>query len=94
MERHGRALYSSKIPLPPPSGMGLTAGLKTCPQKLHYLAVFPVIFQNKYPGDISQQIKARRESPTFLAAARDVKLAHNRMLLACAGKNAPVLILN
>jgi len=79
---------------PSSSGTGLTAGLKTCPQKLHYLAVCPVIFQKKHPGDISQQIKARHESLTFLAATRGVKLAGNCMLLGCAGKNFPVLLLN
>ena len=94
MKRHGRALCLSKIPPPRPSGTGLTAGLKTCPQKLCYLAVFPVIFQKKHPGDILQQIKARRESPTFLAATRGMKLAGNSMLLGCAGKNVPVPLLN
>lgn len=51
-----------------PAAQGLNTGLKTCPQKLGHLAVFPLIFQQKGSGDISQQIKARHESLTFLAA--------------------------
>lgn len=96
MKRHNRTLCSSKTHVPLPCSTELTAGLKMCPQNPRYLAVFPVIFffQKKHTGDISQQIKARRESPTFLAAARGVKLAGNHMLLGCAGKNVPVPLLN
>lgn len=86
MKRHGRTLCSSNINPPAPSSTGLTAGLKTCPQKFCYLAVFPVIFQKKHPGDTSQQIKARHESLTFLAAARGVKLDGNHTLLATLEK--------
>lgn len=72
-----------------PAAQGLSTGLKTCPQKLGHLAVFPLIFQQKGSGDISQQIKARHESLTFLAAdgARSWLVAP--MLLGCTGKNLP-----